>query len=252
MNHLFIVGAQRSGSTYLYRLLDDHPQVMLAKPVRPEPKFFLDDQLYARGREFYEVKYFSDLRSEIRWLGEKSTSYIESATAAKRIRDFYPDARVLIILRDPVERAWSNYRFSVQHGLEPLGFEAALDAETDRLSHGTVGTSVNPYAYRRRGQYIDYISEYLKVFGADHLCLLIFEELVANLANTQALYRSLDINDSFLPPSLGKAINASSDELKPPVGALRDLALGYRQSLKLLEDQLGRSIDIWRRHWETL
>lgn len=251
MNHLFIVGAQRSGSTYLYHLLDSHPDVCMAKPVRPEPKFFLSDDLYSKGRGFYEETYFNALPARTRYLGEKSTSYIESPTAARRIREFYPDARIVMILRDPVQRAWSNYLFSVQHGLETLGFEAALAAEPQRLADAKFVTSVNPYAYRRRGHYIDYIRDYLKVFAACQLHIVIFEEIVANLHATQSLYRSLEIDATFIPPSLGEVVNPGNQDHEVPLAALRQLALGYRQSIQELEKHLNRPLGIWRRHQEV-
>ena len=58
--HFFIIGAQRSGTTYLYHLLDEHPEICMARPLRPEPKFFLKNELYARGLEYYETCYFPD------------------------------------------------------------------------------------------------------------------------------------------------------------------------------------------------
>lgn len=250
MNHLFIVGAQRSGSTYLYHLLDSHPEVNMAKPVRPEPKFFLNDDLCSRGREFYEATYFSDVAGRTRYLGEKSTSYIESLPAARRIRDFYPDARVLLILRDPVQRAWSNYRFSVQHRLETLSFEAALAVEQERLACNGHSTSVNPYAYRRRGHYIHFIKDYLTVFPAGQLKILIFEELVNNLGSVQGLYRWLGIDSCFIPSTLERVVNAGTAEGKPPVATFRHLALGYEESVAELEEHLGRRLDVWRHHWE--
>ena len=252
MNHLFIVGAQRSGSTYLYHLLDSHPDVSMAKPVRPEPKFFLSDDLYCRGRRFYEETYFNAFSERTRYLGEKSTSYIESPVAARRIRDFYPDARILMILRDPVQRAWSNYRFSVQHGLESLSFQAALAAEQERLSCNRFSTSVNPYAYRRRGHYIHSIKDYLTVFSADQLRILIFEELVGNLGLSQGLYRWLGIDSSFVPATLDQVVNAGPAEEKLPAVVVRDLALGYGKSIAELEEYLGRPIAMWRNSWESL
>lgn len=252
MKQLFIVGAQRSGSTYLYQLLDNHPQVMMAKPVRPEPKFFLDPQLFAKGRTFYETTYFSSLPPETLWLGEKSTSYIESLPAARRIREFYPEARVLMILRDPVERAWSNYRFTVKHGLEPLPFETALEAEPDRLSESRFGTSVNPYAYRQRGYYLHYIRDYLKVFDASQISILIFEEMIGDVGNIQQLYHSLGLCDSFTPPGIEEAVNAGEMMMAKPLAALRQLAAGYQESVRQLEEHLGRPLPLWRRNWETL
>lgn len=252
MKQLFIVGAQRSGSTYLYHILDEHPEIAMARPVRPEPKFFLNDQLYAKGRAYYEDTYFSDHSKEARYLGEKSTSYIESVTVANRIHQFYPDARILMILRDPVIRAYSNYRFSVAHQLEELTFEEALNAEPIRLAEATFSTSVNPYTYCKRGHYIDYIEAYLKIFNRNQLNILIFEDFVCKPESVKQLYRWLGINDRFIPASLEKVFNPTVQNEQDHSEVLQKLALGYSESLGRLESLLGNRIDTWRNHWDKL
>src|SRR5206468_2663893 len=81
----FIIGgAPRSGTTWLYHLLDRHPDIYMAKPVKPEPKFFLVDQLYERGLEYYATTWFA-AAGDARLAGEKSTDYLESSAAADRI-----------------------------------------------------------------------------------------------------------------------------------------------------------------------
>ncbi|MFA6970116.1 MAG: sulfotransferase [Gallionella sp.] len=252
MNHLFIVGAQRSGSTYLYHILDEHPEVSMSRPVRPEPKFFLNDQLFEKGRAYYEDTYFGGQSEKTRYLGEKSTSYIESMAAANRIYQFYPNARILMILRDPVVRAYSNYRFSVAHQLEELTFEDALKAEPVRLAEATFSTSVNPYSYCKRGHYIDYIEAYLKIFDRSQLEILIFEEFVCKPESVQRLYRWLAIDDEFKPVSLGKIFNPTVQKEQNQSHALRSLALEYRESLERLENLLGYRIETWRQHWDEL
>ena len=248
MKHLIIVGAQRSGSTYLYHVLNNHPQVVMAQPVRPEPKFFLNDQLVARGKTYYERTYFRAWGEETRYFGEKSTSYIESVEAAQRIHHFYPDVRILMILRDSVMRAYSNYRFSVANQLEQLTFKEALEAEPERIKKAKFSTSVNPYAYRTRGHYIDYVEAYLNIFNASQLEILIFEEFVGKLASVQALYRWLGIEDSFVPESLGQVFNPTVIEKEEHNEVFKDLALGYQDSIGRLEGYLGRRIDVWRDH----
>ena len=245
MKNLFIVGAQRSGSTYLYEALDDHPQISMAHPVRPEPKFFLNERLFELGRDSYEDNYFNDRKSGSLYLGEKSTSYIESIEAAQRIHAYYPDARILMILRNPIQRAYSNYLFSVAHKLETLTFMDALKAESGRLSGSRFSSSVNPYAYRQRGRYIDYIESYAKVFSPSQLYILIFEEFVNNLADVHALYRWLGVDESFVPNSLGRVVNPSTLERENQLHAFKDLALGYHESNCRLENYLGRRISAW-------
>lgn len=252
MNHLFIVGAQRSGSTYLYHILDEHPEIAMSRPVRPEPKFFLSDHLYAKGRAFYEGTYFGGHSARIRYLGEKSTSYIESEAVANRIHQFYPNARILMILRDPVIRAYSNYRFSVAHQLEDMTFEDALKAEPARLAEASFSTSVNPYAYCKRGHYINYIEAYLKFFDRGQLEILIFEEFVCKPESVQRLYRWLGVDEHFKPRSLGKVYNPSIQKEQGHSGASRSLAHEYRESLERLENLLGNKVETWRQHWDKL
>lgn len=252
MNQLFIIGAQRSGSTYLYHILDEHPQVTMARPVRPEPKFFLNEQLYAKGRGYYENTYFGERGEGTLYLGEKSTSYIESIEAANRIHLFYPNARILLILRDPVLRAYSNYRFSVEHKLESMSFEEALQAEKGRLADASFSTSVNPFAYAKRGHYINYIDSYLTIFSANQIKILIFEEFVSNLESVQDLYRWLGIDDSFVPASLATVHNPTARKGQDISQALRTLALGYMDSLEKLEVFLGRRVEVWRQRWSEL
>ncbi|MCZ8293217.1 MAG: sulfotransferase [Hylemonella sp.] len=254
MKHLFIVGAQRSGSTYLYQLLDEHPQISMAHPVRPEPKFFLNEQGVAKGPDYYEQTCFADRKTDALYLGEKSTSYIESPEAATRIQRFFPDARILVILRDPVLRAYSNYRFSAANGLETMSFEAALAAEPERLTTARFSSSVSPFAYRQRGHYMDYLDKYLAVFDASQIKVLIFEELVNNLDQVHALYGWLGIDTTHTPPSLSKVVNPAPDGGSDTQIAkvFADLALCYRDSTARLEKFLNREITAWRTHHRQL
>lgn len=252
MNQLFIIGAQRSGSTYLYQILDEHPEVVMARPVRPEPKFFLNDEMFDRGRSFYEANYFTGRSANTKYIGEKSTSYIESQLVAARIHQFYPNTKILIILRDPVIRAYSNYRFSLANQLEDLSFNDALAAEKSRSRSKSFVTSVNPYAYCERGQYINYIEDWFRVFDRDQIEILIFEEFICNLEKVQQLYRSLGVSDNFEPPSLQKVVNPTEKPEQDYSENFRSLAQGYGASLGRLENFLGRKIDVWHQHWSNL
>ena len=208
--HLFIVGAQRAGTTYLYKVLDAHPQVCMAKPVKPEPKYFMDPAKAAAGYEAYFKKYFSDA-GNVFWLGEKSTSYIECEEAALVIRQIVPDATILVMLRNPMERAMSNYSFTRDHGLEPYGIERAIKEEAARVhSWHSAGTSVTPYAYTERGKYIQYLERWEGLFGKDRLILLVAEQFIGNPAAISVLYERLGIDRHFVPPSLTERVNAGS------------------------------------------
>ena len=104
---LFIVGAQRSGSTLLYKILSSHSQICMAKPYFPEPKYFLKN--YKVNKNYFK-KFFKHYKNE-NYIGEKSTSYLEYIFVAKRINKNFPDAKIFIILRNPADRAISNFFF---------------------------------------------------------------------------------------------------------------------------------------------
>ena len=97
MNSLFIVGAQRCGTTLLHKVLDTHPEVIMAKPVRPEPKFFLDRVDADYSRQSFVDRLFDGERSIPKYYGEKSTSYIDYEYALKRIRSTFQDSKIILM-----------------------------------------------------------------------------------------------------------------------------------------------------------
>jgi len=174
----FIVGgAPRCGTTWLYRLLERHPGVHMAAPVRPEPKFFLVDDLYARGLEWYSAQWF-EAAAPGRICGEKSANYLESAIAARRIARDLPGVRLVFLLRNPVERAWSNYRWSRMNGIETETFERALALEEQRDRNLAAEHRFSrPHAYFSRGLYAKLLRPWLEAFPSESILCLRSEDL---------------------------------------------------------------------------
>src|SRR5205085_6683798 len=113
---------------------------------RPEPKVFLSDELTARGLAWYRDTYFAHATGE-RVLAEKSTSYLEDPEAPGRARRVLGEPQVLAVLRDPVDRAVSNWRFSTDNGFEtrPLAEALRANLESSR-AWDSRRSSVSPYA----------------------------------------------------------------------------------------------------------
>jgi hypothetical protein len=240
--HFVIIGAQRTGTTYLYGLLNEHPEIEMAKPLRPEPKFFLDDDLYARGLDYYEERFFDEPSARVR--GEKSTSYIESEVVAERIMHLLPGAVIVVVVRDPVERALSNYAFTVSAGNEDLPLDDALRASASgERAWDRQRFSVSPYAYLPRGRYIDYLERYGRHVPSEQLYVVVFEELVAGADAIAALYARLGVDPGFRPRRLGDRVNAAERESRPiekELGTwLRDY---YREPNQRLTMLLGREL----------
>jgi hypothetical protein len=241
--HLLVIGAQRAGTTYLHTILDAHPAITMARPARPEPKVFLSDERAALGLQHYRRSYFAHATSE-QLLGEKSTSYLEDPAAARRAEEVLGDPEIVVSLRDPVERAVSNWRFSTDNGFESRPLEVALrsDLEGDGPAWDAEATSVSPFAYVRRGRYDDYLAPWCEAFpGHVHVCFL--AELVSDAAAVSELYRRLGVDPGCRPSAVGRAVNESRE----PVMALTDelveeLRGYYADSDAALQDRLGRPL----------
>jgi hypothetical protein len=174
----FIIGgAPRSGTTWLYGLLDRHPEVYMARPLKPEPKFFLVDRIYEKGLRFYADTWFA-ASGGARLAGEKSTDYLESAVAAERMARDLPRVKLIFLLREPADRAFSNYIWSRMNGLETEDFGTALRLEEqrekelpDRLRFA------RPFSYFSRGLYADLLAPYFLRFPQEQILVLRFEDI---------------------------------------------------------------------------
>ena len=246
--HLFIVGAQRSATTYLHHLLAEHPEIEMARPVRPEPKFFLLDDLFERGLSHYHQAFWQG-RTAARILGEKTTSYMESEKAAQRIAGSFPDARIIFLLRDPIERAVSHYWFSVQNGWETLPMSEAFLREDERwLDYDRQRVSASPYAYLHRGRYIEYIELYLRWFPTEQIKVLLQEQLTHSLDLTRDLYHFLGASRDFIPPVWGRRVNEGDSPRDPlPPDLERHLTEYFSEHNARLARFLGVELREWHR-----
>src|SRR3989339_1741778 len=183
---MFIVGAQRCGTTSLEQYLEKSSGICWVTPLRPEQRILLGDDLQA-------VKKWESQAEPGKLICEKATSYIEYPSVAKKINENFVDAKVVILLRDPVERAISNYYFTKKHGLEqrPLA-EALFSKENAQLPYST---SANPYIYIERGQYTQYVQTYVNVLGRERVYIAVLENLIASDKSRADLIQFFGLKD---------------------------------------------------------
>ena len=237
VRHFLVVGAQRCGTTWLHDQLAAHPQIAMARPARPEPKVFLGPDPV--DVDAYRARYFAHA-GDAELLGEKSTSYLESATAPDRVAEALGEARIVVQLRDPVARAVSNWSFSRDHGVETRPLSEALLANLEGPAPwDPESSSVSPFAYLERGRYADDLARWCDRFPVR---VLVLEEMLAEPSGIAGLYRWLGVADGVRPDPDGP-VNASSpvgedldDEL---VARLRDY---YSDSDAALARMLGRDL----------
>jgi len=246
---VFVIGAQRCGTTYLYHLLDRHPEVEMARPVRPEPKFFLDDARLARGLSHYDAAYFSGKPGA--WVrGEKGTSYLESDSAAARIAQSFPEARIVVLVREPVARAVSHWRFSVENGVETLPLDEALKREPERRDDfDRARFSVSPFAYLKRGCYADDLARWAARLPRERIRVLVSESFQGSAGALADLYAWLDVDAAFRPEGLDAPVNVSrpvadgADRLSPETAAwLKDF---FTEPNRRLAAEWGLDLSAW-------
>lgn len=176
--NVFIVGAAKAGTTSLYAYLKQHPQVFMS-PVK-EPHFFSKVQPQKEQSHIVksitnESKYLSLFRDAggFKAIGEASPSYLWSTQAPYRIREKVPNARIIVILRDPVDRAYSHYLMDVRGGYQKLPFYEAIRQDYDKAQKGW-GVS---HLYVELGLYHEQLRRYLGVFPPSQLLVLMFQDL---------------------------------------------------------------------------
>lgn len=183
MPDFLILGAQKAGTTALYAYLRWHPQI--TGPAWKEVSYF--DRHYRRGVGWYRGHF--PLRPGNRLVGEASPGYLFHPLAPQRVHETVPEAKLLVLLRDPVDRALSHYHHEVVLGREPLSFEAALDAEPERTrgeeerlvrERGYWSAAWWDHTYLARGRYAEQLERWLSLFPREQLLVLASEDLAAD------------------------------------------------------------------------
>ena len=248
-SHFLIVGGMRCGSTYLVKLLDQHSEVLMGKPFWLEPKFFLNEDSTAIGKSEYLKRYFPNYK-KFKCLGEKSVNYFEMHEAGTRIKEVLPEAKIVIILRDPVNRVISHYWYTKNHGYENRTIAKVFERLKDKDPNQMVeGISMPPYLYLTRGLYHEHVEFYMQLFGHDNVFILILENLVADpIGELVHLWKFLAVSTDFSPNKIEQKDNESlKEDLHLPASLLDRLANYFYPSNERLRRSFGLKIQRWRK-----
>ena len=223
--NFFILGAQKAGTTSLYTYLAQHPDIYM--PQCKEPHYF--DYHYAQGAEGYLKRHFGDWNGE-KAIGEASPSYLSVGRARERIAEVLPEARLLIALRHPAERAYSEWWMTWSHGWEDLSFSEAIEAnlrelEEDGLFEGEAGEArwhrvlaghlngrIDDRSYLQHGYYSIYLRHCFQLFPERNIKILFFNDLV------EAPEKTVQEIDAFLGVDPRHEIRELDIQNKPLAG----------------------------------
>lgn len=175
-----VIGAMKAGTTTLFAALNEHPRML--RPRRREIHFF--GRKFPRGLQWYRRHFATgkELRQFSAITGEGSTSYLANANVPARIRRVLPNVKMIALLRDPVDRAISNFFHEQRTGRETLGLEEALLAEGERLRRHPLGKQggMGFLAYRNRGLYAEQLKRYFALFPREQILVLQSEAFFAD------------------------------------------------------------------------
>ena len=205
MPNFFIVGAARSGTTSLDRYLSQHPEIYVTP--KKETHFFAADDLppcTGPGDERLSDLFIKDENEyaqlfastgDAKAVGESSAFYLCFPHAADRIAQAIPDAKIIITLREPVDRTFSSYTFMLRDSRETLGFEEGLSREEERKQKGFEPI----WWYKELSLYYKQVKRYMDIFGRERVKVLLYEELFTNPAQSlRSVFAFLGVNEDVV------------------------------------------------------
>lgn len=175
------VGAQKAGTTTLHDILKNHSQIYL--PKLKEAHFFDIEERYEKGLEWWVENYFNTYNEE-KVMGVMTPEYLYYKEIPEKIfNDLGANTKIVIILRNPVSRAYSHYQMSIRRGFETLDFKIACEEEKNRIDKDSF--SRNHFSYISRGLYYKQVKRYLDLFGEKNVLILSFEnDIIKNINST--------------------------------------------------------------------
>ena len=190
-----IIGTQRGGTTALYHYLKTHPCIVPATIV--DTHFF--DKKYSKGLRWYQAHfpmqweraYVQQVRKHPLITGEASSSYLFYPHAPKRVAEVLPHVKLIVLLRNPVDRAYSQYYHAIELGHETRSFEEAIQGEEERTAQERekilkdehyYSHAYKHLSYLTRGIYVDQLQEWMRFFPREQFLILKSEDFYANPA----------------------------------------------------------------------
>lgn len=207
MPNFLVIGAAKSGTTSLYNYLKQHPQIYMS-PMK-EPAFFAFEGIATfRGPwkswasrntvtsiEAYRAL-FQGVSDEVA-IGEASQTYLVHPNAPERIRHYVPDVKLIAILRDPVERAYSDYLMQLLHGGEAVADLGEAIRRREAGVHKSWGLGEQ---YVDVGFYYTHLKRYFDIFGRSQIRVYLYQDFQIDPGNIlQDIFRFLDVEETFVP-----------------------------------------------------
>jgi len=215
------IGAQKAATTWIFKCLQEHPEIYVFEGK--EIHFFSDNKKFSRGKDWY-YSFFKKGNSK-KVIGEISTTYLSSPEAPQRIKDTLGNIKIVVSLRNPVERSYSHYLHKISTGLlsQNNRIYEAVKKFPDIIENSMYGKL---------------IEKYFNAFPRENILILFFEDIKSDPELTiKKLYRFLEVNDSFRPRGINKKYHTTAARLS---SYYKIFKLISRLHIKLKKNLLGR------------
>ncbi len=258
--HFLGIGAQRAGTTWVHQCLAEHPEVYV--PTEKELHFF--DSNFENGVDWYRAHFPPQFVDAVRIAGEITPTYLGSSIAAQRIAELRPNAKLFVILRDPLDRAYSAYQLFKETRFATRSFEVACRPGSDLV---------------RQGLYAQHLARFLALFPRERLRVWLYDDVLKQPANVlRELFEYLGVQPTFLPPSVmvrynrvvfpkaqrmferlgfgpivdrlkrtkfGAQLKRRHAERATPVRRDPELIAYFREDIQQLQSMIGRDLSHW-------
>jgi sulfotransferase family protein len=209
-----VIGAQKAGTTTLFEHLRQHPQLYI--PTSKEAAFFNRPELHERGVAYFFSSFFPDAPPDRKW-GTVTPGYMCDRTVPERLAAAFPNVRLIAILRDPVERAYSHFRMTTRRMEETRSFSDAISQQLASQAMAAARASRSESeTYVAWGEYGRILHSYLQLFPRERLHVVLTERLEVDPAGVmQDIHQFLGV--PFLPPAgLGRRFHVGSSHERLP------------------------------------
>ena len=261
MPNFLVIGAAKAGTTSVYEYLKQHPQIWMS-PLKETNFFALEgetlnfrgpgDQDYINRFSITKIEdyinLFQGVSNQIA-IGEASPLYLYSPKAPERIRHYTPDTKIIIILRNPVDRAYSSFLHLIRDGREQIrNFAQALQEEEERIRSNWE----HIWHYKQLGFYYVQLNRYFNTFYKQQIRVYLFEDLMTNpIFRLEDIFKFIGVNEEVIPDiSVKHNVSVISKDKAPTELLLRlqvrrRLVEVYREDISKLQHLLQRDLSGW-------
>lgn len=209
------IGAQKSATTWIAKCLSEHPEICVGEGK--ETHFFSDDKKFNQGINFYKGCFPFCKDKDI--IGEYSTSYLSSPKASERIKHLFPKVKLMVCLRNPVDRAFSHY----------LHLKSKKSVEKNVPLRETIKRHPDIIENGRYGKYLEH---YLNLFSRNQFLILFYEDIEKNPHNfIKKIYHFLEVDENFIPKGVDKKYHTSIVRFSPSYKKFEELYFALKKNV---------------------